>query len=253
LNWNFPLYVKKSEKVKSEKRTRQSIRTYACTVPVFVLAGDAVVPAGVEPMMVILAVVGPVFETEIVVLLSVLVTEMVVLATERVVYPVLEASKVDFPVLKVGFEPVVDAPVMLVELLKLELLTVMVPVELTFAAPSVVIVSEFELESMLVVDPSTVESDSGLGLLKASLVVVISFPAAVLVISVDPSKLTPVVPEISPELLAPHFSSSALGLYHSMAVPFQEQVAVTSRLSSATHKRRQVAPSDPSKTVQEVE
>ena len=51
----------------------------------FVLTGDAVVPAGVEPIMVILAllelamVVGPVFETGIVVLLSVLAMEMVVL------------------------------------------------------------------------------------------------------------------------------------------------------------------------------
>ena len=124
----------------------------------------------------------------------------------------LEASKVDFPVLNVGFESVVDAPVMLVELLKLKRLIVVVPVELIFSAPSFVIVSEFEPESMLVVD-------SELGLLKAALVVVISFPAAVLVISVDPSKLTPVVPEISPELLAPHFSSSLLGLYHSMVVP----------------------------------
>ena len=125
----------------------------------------------------------------------------------------LEASKVDFSVLNVGFESVVDAPVMLVELLKLKLLIVVVPVELIFSAPSFVIVSEFEPESMLVVD-------SELGLLKTALVVVISFPATgMLGVSVAPSTLTIVVPEMSPELPAPHFSSSLLGLYHSMAVP----------------------------------
>jgi len=65
--------------------TRQNIITYACKGPMFVLAGDAVVPAVFEPMMVILAllelamVVGPVFETGIVVLLSVLAMAMVVL------------------------------------------------------------------------------------------------------------------------------------------------------------------------------
>jgi len=56
-----------------------------------------------------------------------------------------------------------------------------------------------------------------------------------------------------PSVAAPHFSSSLLGRYHSISFPFQEQVAVTSKLSSSTHNRRQVAPSEPSDIVQEVE
>lgn len=71
--------------------------------------------------------------------------------------------------------------------------------------------------------------------------------------TVDKSVFPVAESELPTVVIAPHFSSSLLGLYHSMACPFHEHVAVTSRLFSSTHKRRQVAPSSPSKIVHEVE
>merc|ERR1719233_2781236 len=52
--------------------------------------------------------------------------------------------------------------------------------------------------------------------------------------------------------LPPHLASSVSGRNHSISCPFQEQVVVTSRLFSSGQFRRQVAPSDPSSSVQVV-